>query len=184
MDIIDIPAITAGVVAYFIARRLRSTKQSTDGVCVFHTESSQSVKGAVTLRSRGKNQTLFECNLSGLSPGLHGFHVHKFGDLREECKSACEHYNPHNTTHGGRSGHKRHKGDLGNLIVTEDGTCNDTFIADVSVDEIIGRMLIIHDGEDDLGKGGNAESLKTGNAGPRLACGVIGLTDHQRYRHA
>ena len=43
---------------------------------------------------------------------------------------------------------------------------------------IVGRMIIVHADRDDLGKGGNAESLKTGNAGKRVGCGVIGLAEN------
>ena len=41
---------------------------------------------------------------------------------------------------------------------------------------VIGRSVVVHAKEDDLGKGGDAESKRTGNAGQRVACGIIGLS--------
>ena len=52
----------------------------------------------------------------------------------------------------------------------------DTKIKLSGKNSIVGRSVVIHADRDDLGLGGNAESLKTGNAGSRIACGVIGLS--------
>jgi Cu-Zn family superoxide dismutase len=76
---------------------------------------------------------------------------------------------------------KRHVGDLGNLKTNSKGQSNYTFYDDCIKlrgikANIIGRGLIIHADEDDCGKGDNAESLKTGNAGKRIACAVIGYS--------
>jgi Cu-Zn family superoxide dismutase len=136
-----------------------------------------SVKFAEDLEN---NQVKIELNIAGLSPNsLHGFHVHEAGDLSDKCMSMCAHFNPFNKTHGGPNSKVRHVGDLGNIKTNGKGEAKYSFCDGViklrgTKSNIIGRGLIIHEDEDDCGKGGNAESLKTGNAGKRIACAVIG----------
>ena len=119
-------------------------------------------------------------DITGLTDGEHGFHIHTYGDLTDGCDSACSHFNPDNTEHGGLDSKIRHLGDLGN-ISSEKGVSKGRLSTDTlslksgKRNSIVGRMIIVHADRDDLGKGGDAESLKTGNAGKRVGCGVIGL---------
>jgi Cu-Zn family superoxide dismutase len=119
--------------------------------------------------------------IRGLTNGKHGFHIHEAGDLSEGCKSACAHFNPLNKNHGGAHSKERHAGDLGNIVSHEDVSKGELVCEYLSLREgkfnILGRSIIVHEDEDDLGKGTGekrAESLKTGNAGKRLMCVVIG----------
>ncbi|KAF9046612.1 superoxide dismutase [Panaeolus papilionaceus] len=118
--------------------------------------------------------------IRGLDPNaLRGFHIHKSGDLTNGCISAGPHFNPFAHTHGGPSDTNRHVGDLGN-IKTDDAGDADFVLYDKQISlngltSIVGRAVVVHGGVDDLGKGNNPESLLTGNAGARVACGVIGL---------
>jgi Cu-Zn family superoxide dismutase len=124
-------------------------------------------------------------DLRGLPPNsLHGFHVHTYGDLSDGCNSACAHFNPFGQTHGCPGMENRHVGDLGNIQTDLFGNANykmtDNVISLNPADprSIVGRMLIIHEDADDCGMGQGdlrAESLKTGNAGKRIACAVIGF---------
>lgn len=138
---------------------------------------SDDVKGTIMFMQRPGEPTLIKGKISGLKPGKHGFHIHEFGDLSDGCDSAGAHYNPDDVNHGDLD--NGHVGDLGNVVAGTDGVADFTLVAkrvDLTGDRsVVGRSIVIHSDADDLGKGGDAESLKTGNAGDRLACGVITL---------
>ena len=105
-------------------------------------------------------------------------HIHETGDLTEGCKSLCAHYNPFNKTHGGPNDKNRHVGDLGNITANDKGVAKirifDNLVKLKGKYSVLGRSIVIHEDEDDLGKGDNKECLITGNAGKRIGCGVIG----------
>lgn len=81
--------------------------------------------------------------------------------------------------HGSPEDKERHVGDLGNILSHCHGVARIDIIDKVidlrGSNNIIGRAAVIHEGEDDLGKGKHPDSLTTGNAGARVACGVIGI---------
>ncbi|XP_026488529.2 superoxide dismutase [Cu-Zn] [Vanessa tameamea] len=118
--------------------------------------------------------------VKGLSKGKHGFHVHEFGDNTNGCTSAGPHFNPLKQEHGAPNASVRHVGDLGNIEASTDGGVTKVNIQDSQIslagpNSIIGRTLVVHADPDDLGVGGHELSKTTGNAGARIACGVIGL---------
>ena len=171
----DIVAFTlTGFMIGITMKLLKKRTSSENPNCVCVLDSFSSVKGYIIIQPLQNKQTKFVCHLNNLSPGKHGFHIHAKGDLRNECTSTCSHYNPTNASHGGAKGGHRHKGDLGNVESDQNGNCQDIIVADVETFEIVGRAIVIHADEDDLGLGDNEESKKTGNAGKRIGCGIIG----------
>ncbi|KAJ3087701.1 hypothetical protein HK102_010479 [Quaeritorhiza haematococci] len=139
------------------------------------------VTGTVTFTQDAEDApTSVHISLKGLTPGKHGFHVHEFGDNTNGCTSAGGHYNPFGKTHGAPDAEERHVGDLGNVVAGADGTV-ETTITDKLVKligplSVVGRTVVVHADEDDLGLGGHELSKTTGNAGARSACGVIGIS--------
>jgi Cu-Zn family superoxide dismutase len=126
-------------------------------------------------RGGGVDVTLRDVCVPGLSDGLHGFHVHERGDVSEGCASMGAHYDPARAhRHGGMHSSRRHGGDLGN--VRSQGGCVQSVTIhapDLTLDGVRGRGVVLHEREDDIGRGGTEESHTTGSAGARVACGTI-----------
>jgi len=157
---------------------LSESKETVTAVCVL--THSDKVAGTILFKKQAAGPTLIIGRITGLTPGLHGFHIHEFGDLSNGCESAGSHYNPDGADHGDIN--TGHVGDLGNITADENGVADISMVAkrvDLTGERsVVGRAVVIHSAEDDLGAGGDAESLKTGNAGDRLACGVITLKEN------
>lgn len=148
-------------------------------ICCIYNDKTRKLIGYVIFdQPNSKSETTITATLEDMTPGLHGFHIHQGGDLREGCKSLGGHYNPFNKTHGGPKSKIRHVGDLGNIKIGKNGKgyykIKDKQIKLYGKYSIIGRSVVVHSKEDDLGLGGDEESLITGNAGSRVGCGIIG----------
>ncbi|KAI9565458.1 hypothetical protein GHT06_009250 [Daphnia sinensis] len=147
----------------------------TSAVCVLLGEN---VKGVLHFDQQGDVVNV-KGEVTGLTPGDHGFHVHEFGDYTNGCMSAGPHFNPTAVEHGGPTDQVRHVGDLGNIVANEAGVATvdikDSMLSLSGANGIIGRTLVVHADPDDFGKGGHELSKVTGNAGARVACGIIGI---------
>ncbi|XP_031565495.1 copper chaperone for superoxide dismutase-like [Actinia tenebrosa] len=144
------------------------------GAAVAMIEGTNKVQGLTRFVQVSRNTCVIDGTIDGLSPGLHGFHIHEYGDFSNGCNSTGKHFNPENHEHGGPEDENRHVGDLGNIVANAEGRA--TFRMEdrkVKVWDIIGRAVVVHEGEDDLGRGGHELSKSTGNSGSRVGCGII-----------
>ncbi|XP_063172865.1 copper chaperone for superoxide dismutase [Candoia aspera] len=132
------------------------------------------IRGVVRFLQVSPEKCLVDGTVDGLQPGLHGLHVHEFGDITRSYDSCGDHFNPNGECHGGPQDLHRHAGDLGNILVTADGRASFRMEDhQLKVDDIIGRSLVIDEREDDLGRGNHPLSKVSGNSGERVACGII-----------
>jgi Cu-Zn family superoxide dismutase len=142
-------------------------------VAVLHPTGGNSVSGIVTF-TKEANGIRVVADIKGLTPGVHGFHIHDYGDCSSaDGNSAGGHFNPMEMPHSAPTSEKRHIGDLGNITADDSGNAKldwlDTHISFEGHHSIIGRSVIVHASPDDL------TSQPTGAAGARVACGVIGV---------
>ena len=147
----------------------------TKAICIIQSLSGSNVGGVVYFTQTG-DMVQVKGKITGLTPGLHGFHVHEFGDLSsKDGLSTGGHFNPEGQPHGGREAHKRHVGDLGNVKADASGTATldftDKLISLQGKHSILGRGLIVHAKADD------EKTQPTGDAGGRVGGGVIGVAN-------
>ena len=150
--------------------------QVEQAVAVVQPTDGNVTSGVVTF-TQTDNGVRVEATVSGLEPeSLHGFHIHEYGDCRAaDGTSAGGHYNPTDMQHGAPTDAERHMGDLGNLAAGEDGIAVLEYVDEKLVlsgtKSIVGYGVIVHAERDDL------TSQPTGDAGPRLGCGVVGVAN-------
>ena len=141
-------------------------------VAVVHPIGNSGVSGVVHFE-KAENGVHVTAEIEGLEEGNHGFHIHQWGDCTSpDGKSAGGHFNPLEEEHSGPTSEMRHMGDMGNISANAAGVANIDYVDEaINVTMILGRGIIVHAGEDDL------TSQPSGAAGPRVACGVIGVTE-------
>lgn len=151
--------------------------QLADAICWLIPASGSSVSGWVRFKRGERRQVTVTAEISGLTPsGKHAIHVHEFGDLRAADGTATGgHYNPEGHEHGLPDKAERHAGDFGNLQADESGKATlklelDQITINGRRNPVLGRAIIVHAKPDDGGQ-------PTGNAGGRIAQGVIGATN-------
>jgi superoxide dismutase, Cu-Zn family len=145
----------------------------TQAIAVLHPTQGSKAQGVVSF-SKERNGIRIVASVDGLSPGLHGFHIHEYGDCSSpDGNSAGGHFNPGNMPHGGPTGDSRHAGDFGNIQADASGIGRQTLVDSKLTFEgphsIIGRSVMVHAQADDF------TTQPTGASGPRVACGVIGI---------
>jgi Cu-Zn family superoxide dismutase len=130
------------------------------------------VAGTVNFVQSG-DKVMVTAEVTGLSPGMHGFHIHEKGDCTApDGTSAGGHFNPSAKPHGNPDHGDHHAGDMPQLVADANGVARLTaYLGSVKIGDgpnnIIGRSIIVHASPDDF------KTQPTGNSGARQACGLI-----------
>jgi len=145
----------------------------TKAIAVLFSAPDSEVQGTVTFEKVDAGIKVV-ADVTGLTPGKHGFHIHEYGDCSaSDFTSAGSHFMLDDEHHGAPGDTMSHMGDLGNLTADASGHAHLEWISSeisfMGPSSILGRSVIVHEKEDDL------KTQPTGGAGPRVACGVIGI---------
>ena len=136
------------------------------------------VSGQLNLATMGDGVHV-KGDVGGLAPGsTHGFHIHETGDCSAaDASSAGGHFNPTASAHGKAESQPHHAGDIDNIVADAGGVAHvNAHVAGITLgdgggNDVAGRAIVVHAAPDDY------QSQPSGNAGARIACGVITVTD-------
>ena len=128
-------------------------------------------RGMVHFADLGGGTVEVKVDLTGVPAGVHGFHVHDKGDCGDNGNAAVGHFNQTGAPHGAPDSASHHAGDFGNVTADANGEVHTTFTThsitiNTGMTGVVGHAIILHANPDDL------VSQPSGNAGPRIACGV------------
>lgn len=141
---------------------------SVAGHAIVNAVQGNALSGEVWFEKSDWHKVKVTANFTGLKANQKfGFHVHEFGNCKNKALMAGGHLNPRGQKHGGPLAKERHLGDLGNLVSDAEGKAAYSAVIHGRVKKFLGRSVIVHAQPDDL------KSQPTGNAGSRIACGVI-----------
>jgi len=149
-----------------------SSKTGPTAMATLTPTTGQTANGTVHFTQQADGSVEVQVDLMGVPPGVHGFHVHEKGDCGDDAKAAGGHFNPTSMAHGAPDASSHHAGDFGNVTADGGGNVHTSFTTRAitvaaGTTSVVGHAVVLHGNPDDL------TSQPAGNAGPRIACGVV-----------
>ncbi|HEX9982865.1 MAG TPA: superoxide dismutase family protein [Thermoanaerobaculia bacterium] len=155
-----------------VAAGCATTASGPSAVATLAPTANNTPRGSVNFDQLGDGSVRVTVDLTNVPPGVHGFHVHEKGDCGDNGNAAGGHFNPLATPHGAPDATPHHAGDFGNVTADANGNVRTTFTTrsltlGEGANSAVGHAVILHANPDDL------TTQPTGNAGGRIACGVV-----------
>ena len=158
------------------------TKKGPAAMAMLTPISGSTATGMVHFQELTDGSVDVSADLTNVPPGVHGFHIHVKGDCSDNGNAAGGHFNPTNMPHAAPDAQSHHAGDFGNVTAEANGEVHTKFnTRSITVHDggssVVGHAVILHGNPDDL------TTQPSGNAGPRIACGVATLHDMAGMKH-